>query len=252
MKAFPAILVSRSSVTFPAIVTLSVFLLAAHSFGATSGTADSTYSALTGKNTSAGTFAAQTATGTPSENVSKTPITSLLPAGTNARIYAHFLTWFGTTSHQDVGYSSTDTTQVQKQVNDMLSRGIGGAIVNWQGRGDSTDQAAGLVMAESELHAGKFEFSIEEDAQALAQCAANAGCDLAVQVESDLTYIQNTYATATTYMKFNGRPVIFLYGMEAYNLDWNKIRTSLSGNPVLMFRSAESGACSQPTQSGGA
>jgi hypothetical protein len=151
----------------------------------------------------------------------------------------HLDVWFGSATHENVGYSSTNANQVQQQVADILSRGVSGVIVNWHGPSDFTDQAARLVMQQAaETPSGTFEFALEEDAQALAQCAATANCDLSGKVVSDLTYLQSTYANASEYMKYQGRPVMFLYGMEAYQLDWSKIQVSLSDNPVLVFRSA--------------
>ena len=44
------------------------------------------------------------------------------------------------------------------------------------------------------------------------------------------------------YMQMQGRPVIFLYGMEAYQLNWTTIRSSLPGNPILVFRPATGGS----------
>ncbi len=236
MKAFRVICTFQRLVIVAAAV---IALFPTLSAGADSGAPGTTYSALTAKNTSAGFGTnVEITTGTPSENVSKTSLASLLPAGSSPRIYAHFLAWFGSANHEDVGYSSADATQVHNQVADMLSRGINGVIVNWQGRSDFTNQAASLIMAEAESQGGAFEFSIEEDANALAGCAATTGCDMAAQVESDLRYIQSTYASANSYTKFEGHPVIFLYGMEAYKLNWDTIRASLTGNPVLIFRAA--------------
>ena len=56
-------------------------------------------------------------------NISKVPTRSLLYPGSTAKIYAHFMPWFGFGDHMNVGYISSDTLQVQKQVNDMVSRG---------------------------------------------------------------------------------------------------------------------------------
>lgn len=193
----------------------------------------STYSSLASSNTSAGI-----AGGSSSGNVSKLSIKALLPAGSKARIYARLMTWYGTTSHENVGYSSTDATQVQKQVQDMISRGIDGVIVNWQGSADFTNQAALLVMSETASQNGAFEFAIEEDAKAVTDCAASATCDLDARMIKDLTYIVNTYAGANGYMKHQNSPVIFLTGMEAYKVNWNAVRSSIPGNPVLVFRSA--------------
>jgi len=230
----PAILGARA-----AVILLFMLVL----FGAAATGQVTTYTALTANNTSAA-LPPQT-TGASSQNVSKISITTQLPSGSTTPIYAHLMVWFGTSTHQDVGYSSTDATQAQKQVTDMLSRGISGVIINWHGASDFTDQAALVMMAEVNNYPGRFQFSIEEDAQTLASCAATTGCDLTSKVVSDLTYVQKTYTGAATYMNYQGNPIIFLYGMEAYNLNWTQIRASLTGNPVLIFRSASTSSSTQ-------
>lgn len=246
----PVIRILQSRLYALLLVAVTVAVMLAPAFAEGAPDAVTTYSALTQKNTSAAVAPEpQMLTSTPSENVSKTSVRSLLPAGMNARIYAHFLTWFGTADHKDVGYSSADGVQVQQQISDMMSRGIQGAIVNWHGPESFTNQAALLVMAEAESHSASFGFAIEEDSSALAQCAATSGCDLAAKVANDLKYIHTTYAGAKTYMTFQNRPVIFLYGMEAYQLDWEKIRSSLAGNPVLVFRTRPAGATTPPARS---
>jgi hypothetical protein len=63
---------------------------------------------------------------------------------------------------------------------------------------------------------------------------------LAAKVVQHLSYIQDTYTGSASYLKFQERPMIFLYGMEAYHLDWEQIRTALVGNPILVFRPANS------------
>lgn len=231
---------SKNSHTTPRIfaVVISIVLLSLASYGQDSVGQVTTYAALTAKNSSAALGTTSQVSGTPSENVSKIPITSVIAPGSSTRVFTHLPVWFGTSTHQDVGYSSVDANQVQRQVADVISRGISGVIVNWHGPSDFTDQAALLLMREAESNVAQFEFAIEEDAKAFAQCSATQGCDVAGRVVSDLTYVQSTYAKGSKYMKYQGRPVIFLYGMEAYKLDWNKIRASLHGDPVLVFRSA--------------
>src|SRR5262245_55789622 len=95
-----------------------------------------TLAAETGNNTSAAPgFAGQSNGNIAGANISKVPVRSLLYPGSTAKIYAQFLPWFGFGDHVDVGYMSTDVAQVQKQVTDMASRGIDGAIIDWYGRG---------------------------------------------------------------------------------------------------------------------
>jgi len=116
--------------------------------------------------------------------VSKVSIHSLLAPNSNARIYAHLMPWFGTNSHINVGYDSAKSDQVNRQIEDMVSRGIDGVIIYWTGASGSGDSArnntaAMEIMKAAEQQQG-FQFAIQEDKQALKECAAT-GCDVGVK-----------------------------------------------------------------------
>ena len=169
------------------------------------------------------------------------PIRSLLYAGSTAKIYAHLVPWFGFGDHMNVGYVSSDTLQVQKQVNDMLSRGIDGAIIDWYGRGESSknfasyDLGVQAFMHQSELHPG-FNFAIMHDAGALKTCANTLGCDVTQTLIDDLNYANVTYSGSPAYLKSGGRPVVYFFGHEAYTIDWTRVRAGVAGNPMFIFR----------------
>src|SRR5712691_8544070 len=96
--------------------------------------ASTTLQAETGNNTStANSFAGQANGNARAGNVSKLPIGSLLYSGATTKIYATWLGWFGQSNHTNVGYVSDAAAQVHAQVEDMISRGIAGAIVDWHG-----------------------------------------------------------------------------------------------------------------------
>jgi len=109
-----------------------------------------------GNNTSAAdSFAGGTNGNIRPGNVSKVPINALLYSGASTKIYAHYMPWFGSSSHMNVGYRSDDAAQVKKQVEDMVSRGIQGAIVDWYGPAATLqDTSTKLLMKEAEAHAG--------------------------------------------------------------------------------------------------
>ena len=184
-------------------------LLVFSSLLASAGTAfkaTTTLAAETSNNTSAAnSFITQTNNNLGATNISKAPIRSLLYPGSTAKIYAHLVPWFGFGDHMNVGYVSSDTLQVQKQVNDMLSRGIDGAIIDWYGRGESSkhfasyDLATQAFMHQSELHPG-FNFAIMHDAGALKTCAATIGCDVTQTLIDDLNYANVTYSGLTAYL----------------------------------------------------
>jgi PKD repeat protein len=220
-------------------------LLVFSSLLASAGTAfkaTTTLATETSNNTSAAdTFTTQTNRNIGASNISKAPIRSLLYPGSTAKIYAHLVPWFGFGDHMNVGYVSSDTLQVQKQVNDMLSRGIDGAVIDWYGRGESSknfasyDLGVQAFMHQAELHPG-FTFAIMHDAGALKTCAATIGCDVTQTLIDDLNYASVTYSGSTAYLNSGGRPVVYFFGHEAYSIDWTRVRAGVAGNPMFIFR----------------
>lgn len=223
-------------------VTVLLFFSSLSASAGTTFKATTTLAAETSNNTSAAdSFATQTNGNIGATNISKAPIRSLLYPGSTAKIYAHLVPWFGFGDHMNVGYISSDTLQVQKQVNDMLSRGIDGAIIDWYGRGESNkhfasyDLATQAFMHEAALHPG-FNFAIMHDAGALKTCANTVGCDVTQTLIDDLNYANVTYSGSTAYLNSGGRPVVYFFGHEAYTIDWTRVRAGVAGNPMFIFR----------------
>jgi len=204
-----------------------------------------TLTAETSNNTSAaGTFATQTNGNIGAGNISKVPTRTLLYPGSTAKIFVHTMPWFGFGDHMDVGYASNDPAQAQRQINDMVSRGIDGAIIDWFGQGKLThkfvsyDQAVQDLMAAAQAHTN-FHFAIMDDAQSLQACSNTAGCDVTQTLIDDLTYVYNTYGSSSAYLYYNNRPVVYFFGQEFYTIDWTRVRASAPGNPLFIFRNTE-------------
>ena len=204
-------------------VLLTVFPLSADA--ETHFKATTTLTAETANNTStADTFVGEPNGNIKAGNVSKVPIRTLLNPGATSKIYSHFMPWFGFGNHVDVGYVSNDLLQVRKQVDDMISRGLDGVIIDWYGRGagkrgfPSYDQASQEVMHEAESHPG-FTFALMEDAGSLKYCGGSH-CDVTRSVIEDLNYAERIYEHSPAYLHYKNRPVIFFFGDNAYNIDW--------------------------------
>ena len=195
-----------------------------------------TLSAETSNNTSAAnSFAIQSNGNLSAANISKLPIRDLLYPGATTKIYVHLMPWFGPSNHMNVGYDSADAVQVKRQVVDMISRGIDGAIVDWYGPQSTHHNTATLnLMAEAELHPG-FEFAITEDVGAVKNAA-----DPQQKLIDDLNFVNTTFAPSPAYMRRGGRPVIFFFGIETLStpVDWNTVRASVQGNPLFIFRNS--------------
>jgi PKD repeat protein len=214
-------------------------------------TPTTTLAAETGNNTSAAsTFAAQANGNLGAGNVSKVPTSSLLYFGAATKIYVHFMPWFGGSNHMNVGYRSDDPAQVRRQIDDMMSRGLAGAIIDWYGPNNTRPNATTfLVMSEAETRGGNFEFAVTEDVGALNACAATAGCDVTQRLIDDLNYAWTNFEGSPAYMRVNGRPVVFFFGVEKYAIDWSRARAGVNGNPLFVFRN--SGAFSKAESDGG-
>lgn len=183
----------------------------------------------------------------PPGHVSKQPMRSLLYRGAQTRIYVRYMPWFGDPHHRDVGYRSDDRQQVGQQVADMISRGIQGAIVDWYGPESAIkNQSTILLMKEAERQGG-FEFAISEDAGAIKDCEKH-GCDPNDKLISDLTYAAQHFEASPAYVRFNGRPAVFFFGLEKSPIDWRRVRQALALNPLFFFRN--SGAFSNPDADG--
>jgi hypothetical protein len=181
----------------------------------------------------------------PAGKVSKLPIRSLLYPGSQTRIFTRYMPWFGDVHHREVGYRSDDAQQVARQVADMISRGIHGAIVDWYGpRSGSKNDSTILLMKEAERQG--LEFAISEDAGALADC--KQGCDVTAHLISDLQYVADRFESSPAYVRFDGRPPVFFFGLEKYSIDWRRVKQTLRPKPLLFFRN--SGAFNDPDADG--
>ena len=179
-------------------------------------------------------------------NVSKLPIRSLLYKGSRTRIFARYMPWFGDPKHRDVGYRSNDRGQVSRQVADMISRGIAGAIVDWYGPNSGLKNESTIHLME-EAERQNFEFAVSEDAGSLAECQKR-GCNVSDQLIADLKYAAEHFENSRAYVRFDNRPAVFFFGLEKYSIDWQRVRQSLPMRPLFFFRN--SGAFANPDADG--
>ena len=220
------------------VVAVFVSVLSSFGFSGTTLIPTTTLALETGRNTStASTFPTSVNGNLGAANVSKEDLRKLLYPGAKAKIYAHYMAWWGNASHINIGYSSTDALQVRNQISDMLSRGINGMIIDWYGPGNTQiNQSSLAVMRDSETRGGTFEFAIMEDQSQLRTCAYTTGCDVSQALINDLNYILRTFAVSPAYMRVDGRPVIFTFDVENLpNIDWTRVFASVTGNPKIIF-----------------
>ncbi len=196
-----------------------------------------TLAAQTSNNTSAAnTFTTLSNGDLGAGNVSKADIHNLLYPGATTKVYAHMVLWFGEPNHMNIGYNSTDPTQVANQINDMVSRGIDGVILDWYGPGNFMDQAALQIMAQAEAHPG-FTFAIMIDQGAI-EWYSCGGCSPQQALVNDLEYIESTYFPSPAYMTMEGKPVLtqFNVNLSYPSVSWSAALAGMNIQPVLIFQ----------------
>jgi hypothetical protein len=196
-----------------------------------------TLAAQTSNNTSAAnSFSSQSNGNRGAGNVSKVDVHALLYSGATTKVYAHLMLWFGKSNHMNIGYSSTDAAQVARQIDDMVSRGIDGVILDWYGPNNWEDQATQLIMAEAEKHPG-FTFALMIDSGAI-KWDSCSGCSPQQALVNQLQYIERAYFPSPAYMTRQGQPVITNFNVDlSYpSVDWNAANAALSTHPVFLFQ----------------
>jgi hypothetical protein len=215
----------------------------------------------TGNNTSAAnSFLAQANGNSAGANTSKIPIRSLLYPGSTTRLFAHVEPWWGSSKHIDIGYSSQDPTQVHRQVIDMISRGLDGAVVDWYGPDSYEALGVKLLLTEAESHPG-FTVFVEIDKGAIEWDSCYPGCNATTAVIRLITRVASDFFSSPAYARISGRPLLREFGMETISLpsgqadttwnviDWSAVQAQVPGNPMIIHRNLGGFA---RAQSGGA
>lgn len=213
-------------------------------------TPTTTVAKQTQNNTSASGKYSDPSIGTTLGNVAKLPLKQLLP-GYSGKIYASVVLFWGSKKHIDVGYNAADPAQVDRQIEDIMSRGMNGAILDWYGPTSGEETAAEVWLKEVAKYPG-FEIAIQEDANSHTLKACGDSPCVQKALATDLNFIAAHYYASPHYMRINGRPVVPMFDVDWYYpdpsalihapnaipIDWHKLRADISGNPVFVQRTA--------------
>lgn len=193
-----------------------------------------TLKAETGNNTSAAdTFTAASDGNAGAGNVSKVDTHSLLYPGNATNIFAHVMPWWGKSSHINIGYNSQDPAEAQKQVSDIASRGMNGAVLDWYGP-DSFEDAAIKVFANQVLAQPNFTFAVEIEHGAVLWDSCYPTCSATTAFINLANTVAQRFYSSPAYLRMGGRPVLMEFDMAAFTVDWNQVQASIAGNPLII------------------
>jgi hypothetical protein len=151
-------------------------------------------------------------------------------------LLAAYQPWFGRPGHINVGYNSQDPVQQQKQITQAKNLGIQAFVVNWYGAHHSFEDHAYASLQQTAAENG-FQTAImyDEDTQ-------DPENSTGIVIE-DLQYAYDHYIgpkspTRNAYLRFNGRPMIFIFPKGTFT-DWNRVRDAVNSwdeQPILIYK----------------
>jgi hypothetical protein len=164
-----------------------------------------------------------------STNVSKVNVHSLLYPGNTTKVLVHYLPWFdgGMDTGVNVNYSNANPTYINAFFADLVSRGVDGVMVDWQGQTDISD--ADWLISQPIIHnytaasGSKLSFAIMLDANLLNNYSGTNQS----KVLAAMSYINTHYLSDASYLTYNGKPVVGDFGLTAASgINWTAIQAA--------------------------
>jgi chitodextrinase len=111
--------------------------------------------------------------------------------------------------HPTLGYYSSNSQSIRRSHLASLEYGkFEAGIYSWWGQGHSTDARFPAMLAETNATHSPIKWAIYHEAEGYSDPTAE-------QIGADLDYIKANYAADPSYLKVNGKPVIFAYARGA-------------------------------------
>jgi hypothetical protein len=199
-----------------------------------------TLSRLTSNNTSASSsFAAVSNGDIAPGNVSKVSLKKMLPANFNGKVLAHWMPWWkcsqnpcdGVHDKRDVlrvHYSTEDPGQLDKIIEDMISRGYDGIMVA-EANTAGADTAGTVAMAQEMPKYPNFSFSVSENHLNKIQGAS----EQLNKLMSDMSFAESHYFSLPNYLRINGQPVVYIF--DNASMDWASAAAQAPGHPLFIL-----------------
>lgn len=158
------------------------------------------------------------------------------PSG-SPKVLAAYQPWFGSPVHMNVGYSSHDPKILGEQISKAKSLGISAFVVNWYGpRKRFENESYSLLQQAAADNDFKVAIMYDEDSSYPGQATDAVLVDL--QYAYDRYIGPHALASRSAYLRYNGRPVIFIFPKDGAT-DWKTIRqmvNSWEDPPLLIMK----------------
>ena len=174
-------------------------------------------------------------------NVSKVNVHTLLSESQQgAKVYTTYIPYWVHGTHPNIGFRSTDSHQVAKEITDLTSRGFDGVVIDWYGPGSYEEQASEVLKTQMEQQSAlSFALMIDQGAIEWFSCYPNCSATQAVLNLIAFARQQGYFSSSAAIRNTDGKTIVTQFGMEAYNINWTTIE---SQNPDLEWIFENAGA----------
>lgn len=139
----------------------------------------------------------------------------------------------------DVGYSTQDPKVLAEQVKKARELGISGFVVNWYGPRKPFEDQSYMLMQKAAAAAGQdFTVSLMYDEESEYGANSTDAVIVDLQYAYDRYIGPNAIPSRSSYLRYNGRPVIFIFPKVA-ETNWQQVRqvvNSWEDPPLLIFK----------------
>lgn len=156
--------------------------------------------------------------------------------------FLHRVNWWGSASHPNIGYASSDPVYVAQTIADMKARGYNGASLLWNGSSYPEAKATLAQKVAFESSGLVFIPMAGSSNPALGLPPAThpnmTTTQRTVEVNKLLDFFRSTFFTSPAQFRINGRPVVQWFGVVG--VDWPTIvahaATFGADRPLFFFR----------------
>jgi len=153
------------------------------------------------------------------------------------KVIAAYQPWFGKTNHINVGYSSQDPQVLVEQIDKAKNLGIAAFIVNWYGPRHPYEDKSYALLQQAAAN-NDFQTAIMYDEDTSDPSSSTDAVVVDLQYAYDKYIGPNAAASKSAYLRYNGRPVIFIFPKNG-TTDWKHVREvtqSWEDPPLLIFK----------------
>ena len=160
-----------------------------------------------------------------------------VPAPTGPALLAIYQPWFGNGEHIDVGYTCHDPAVLERQIARAKDLNISGFVVNWYGPRKQFEDQTFAMLQQASAKDG-FKIAVQYDEAVDHPGYATDAVIVDLQYLYDRYISPNAGPARSAYLRYHGRPVIFIFPKDA-STDWNRIRQltqSWPDPPLLIYK----------------